>query len=101
MKFFLFLIMVFCFSSNAENCEFSAEVIPAKKYEETKRIYEDTCQWYYKNFNQYPQIPLDKVHYIESWDNVKWMEDKEILKKFYKGVEKTEGLFCCDSLEKY
>lgn len=99
MKNFLFLVVVFCFSSNAEKCDFFAEVIPAEKYRETKRIYKDTCEWYYNNFGQYPQIPLDKVYYIESWDGVKWMEDKESLKRIYRDLEETNGLFCCDSLK--
>ena len=84
------MIILFSFCALAEECEFQAEVIPKERYEEAKEIYQETCEWFYENFNQYPLSSLTKIEYMD------FLENRSLIGGFNDTpVENLEGLYCC------
>ena len=87
---YLITIVLFSFSALAEHCDFEAEVFPKKLHEETKKIYQETCNWFYESFDQYPLLPLTKIEYIDFLENTTVIENDTDVP-----IENLEAIYCC------
>ena len=61
--------------SHPDPCEFKAKVTPKEKTEKVGAIYRETCEWFIHVFQAIPSpdIPLDDIKFVESWDSVPYV----------------------------
>ena len=83
------IIVLFSFCALAEDCEFQAEVVPKERYETAKEVYQETCEWFYENFNQYPLLPLTKIEYVDFFEEMPDLGGSNV------SADNTEGVYCC------
>ena len=60
-------------------CEFKAKVTPEEKTEKVEAIYRETCEWFIHVFQAIPSpdIPLDDIKFVESWDSVPYVKNTD------------------------
>ena len=94
MNFLILIIsgLFFCLSVSAD-CEFESTVFPNKEYKRMEQLYTTTCLWFSRVYtNEFdPDIILEKIFFIESWDEVKESKDldrENLLGLFTSGIEK-------------
>ena len=77
LKFIFIIFLLLCETAYSNPCEFTAKVTPEKQTERVKAVYKDTCTWFISVFDAVPSpdIPLDKVTFIQSWSSVKYLKD--------------------------
>ena len=67
-------------------CHFSAKVTPEKWKEKVQSIYEEMCHHFMDTFPDYPlnpEIPLNDVKFVKSWDEVDYVTDSDHLAGLY------------------
>ena len=62
-----------------DDCTFTGKVHPQTKYQEVAELYHFSCNWFTTNFNITfdPEIVLNNVYYVENWDNVHLVKQKQ------------------------
>ena len=93
---FLFTAFLFFSSLSYSNqCEFTAEVTPKERTETVKAIYKEMCEWFVNTFpskSLNPDIPLNDVIFVESWDSIKYVElSDDTVGFFYSPWEKEKN----------
>ena len=73
--FFYSPLCVFAKPLPKSACVFQGRAHPETKQEETARLYSLICQWFLTHFNVTfdPEIILNNVYYIDSWDEVEFV----------------------------
>lgn len=64
---------------HSDPCDFKAKVTPKEKTEKVEAIYRETCEWFIHVFQAIPSpdIPLDDIKFLESWDSVPYVRNTD------------------------
>ncbi len=75
--------------SYSEECVFTGTVDPVGKTETVKEIYNITCRFFTGTFNAKldPNMKLDSVRYVDSWEGVEIVSDDDNCAVFHNGTD--------------
>ena len=91
MKHLILTIILFLTYSKAysEECVFTGTVYPIEKTEIVRKMYNVACRFFTNTFNAKldPNMKLDSVRYVNSWEGMDIISDKKVLYAIFHSSE--------------